>query len=138
MRYSPPPNNSHLQPSYPMQWFQKGLPRKRRKRLCSISDEAIGCVSIHSQQEWDEEVMCVPERLERLLAYPVMCCGVHEQHTEQHDMAGDATRLGIVDLHCGFRPNLVALDVEEVNVMCGDVNDREEQEGVGALAVEPL
>jgi hypothetical protein len=53
-------------------------------------------------------------------------------------MASDATRLRIVDLHGCFRPNLVPLDVEEVDVVCTDVNNGEKQERVGALAVEPL
>lgn len=118
--------------------FPEGFAGKRRKGILGISNETVGCVSVHSQQEWDEEVMCVPERLERLLAYAVMCRGVHEEHTQQHDMASDATRLRIVDLHGGFRPNLVPLDVEEVDVMCTDVKNGEKQERVSALAVEPL
>lgn len=116
----------------------EGLAGKRRKGVCGIPNEAVGCVSVHSQQERDEEVMRVPERLERLLAYAVMCRGVHEEHTQQHDMTSDATRLRIVDLHGRFRPNLAPLDIEEVDVMCSDVKNGEKQERVSALAVEPL
>jgi hypothetical protein len=116
----------------------EGLASKRRKGILGISNEAVGCVGVHSQQEGDEEVMCVPERFERLLAYAVMGRGVHEENTQQHDMASDATRLRIVDLHGGFRPNLVPLDIEEVDVMCTDVKNGEKQERVSALAVEPL
>jgi hypothetical protein len=118
--------------------FPEGFAGKRRKGILGISNETVGCVSVHSQQEWDEEVMCVPERLERLLAYAVVCRGVHEEHTQQHDMASDATRLRIVDLHGSFWPNLVPLDVEEVDVMCADVKNGEKQERVSALTVEPL
>ena len=116
----------------------EGLAGKRRKGILGISNEAVGCVSVHSQQEGDEEVMCVPERLERLLAYAVMRCGVHEEHTQQHDMASDATGLRIVDLNGRFRPKRIPLDVEEVDVVCTDVNNGEKQESVSALAVEPL
>jgi hypothetical protein len=116
----------------------EGFASKRRKGILGISNEAAGCVSVHSQQERDEEVMCVPECLERLLAYAVVCRGIHEEHTQQHDMASDATRLRIVDLHGGFRPNLGPLDIEEIDVMCTDVSNGENQERVSALAVEPL
>ena len=111
---------------------------ERRVWLHSISDEAVGCVSVHSKEEWDEEVMCVPESLERLLAYPMMCCGVHEEHTQQHDVASNAAGLCIVDLYRRLRPDLVALHVEEVDIMCRDVENGEEQEAVRALAVKPL
>ena len=111
---------------------------KRRKWLYSISHEAIGGVGVQSEHERDEQVMCIPERLEGLLAYPMMCRGVHKKHTHQHNMAGDASSLRIVDLYSGFRPDLVPLDVEEVDIMGTYVDNREDQEGVSALAVKPL
>lgn len=66
---------------------------KWRERCSRVADEAPGGVSVHAQQEWDEQVMRVPERLERLLAYPVMGSGVHQHHAKQHDVTGNATGL---------------------------------------------
>jgi hypothetical protein len=68
----------------------------------------------------------------------MMCCGVHEEHTQQHDVASNAAGLRIVDLYRRLRPDLVALHVEEVDIMCRDVENSEEQEAVRALAVKPL
>jgi hypothetical protein len=53
-------------------------------------------------------------------------------------MASDAAGLRIVDLHRSFGPDLVSLNVEKVDIMCSDVENGEEQDGVGALPVKPL
>ena len=39
--------------------------------------------------------------------------GVDDNHTKYHDMPRDTGSLGVVDLHCFFRPQLVDLDQEE-------------------------
>jgi hypothetical protein len=106
--------------------------------LDRVAHKAISRVGVQSQQEWNEEVMCVPERFERLLPYPVVCRGVHEKHTQQHNMAGDAAGLRIVDFHRGFGPDLVSLNIEEIDIVCRHVGNGEEQDSVRALAVEPL
>lgn len=49
-----------------------------------------------------------------------------------------AASLGVMDLNCGFRANLRLFDVEEVDVMGGDVDDRVDQHRVCDLAMEPL
>lgn len=53
-------------------------------------------------------------------------------------MAGNATGLRIVDLHRSFRPDLGPLHVEKVDIMCRNMDNGEEQDGVCALAVKPL
>lgn len=37
---------------------------KRRMWLHAVAHETVGCVSIHAEQEWNEQMMCVPERFE--------------------------------------------------------------------------
>lgn len=64
--------------------------------------------------------------------------GVHQQHAEQHDVSSDATSLGVVYLYRGFRPNLALLNIEEVDIMCTDMADGEDQHCIGDLSVEPL
>lgn len=54
---------------------------ERRVVVNSVTDEAIGSMCIHAEQEWDEKMMGVPKCFERLLSYPVMGCGVHQKHT---------------------------------------------------------
>lgn len=68
---------------------------------------------IHSQEEGDEQVVGIPERLERLLANSMMGSGVHQQHAEEHDVAGDTTGLSVVDLYGKDRSNLGSLNIEE-------------------------
>ena len=80
----------------------------------------------------------VPEGLEGLLAHAVVGGGEDQEHAEEHYVAGDAARLCIVDLNGSERPDLVALDVKEVDVVRGDVHDDEEEQRVGDLPVEPL
>ena len=55
----------------------------------------------------------VPEGLERLLANPVVCGRVHEEHAEKHDVASDTARLRVVDLQGENRSDLRDLDVDE-------------------------
>lgn len=86
---------------------------ERREWIYAVSHEAASGVGIHGEEEWDEEVMCVPEGLERLLTDAGVRSGVHEEHTQEHDMAGDATSLGIVDLYRKLWSNLRFLNIEE-------------------------
>ena len=37
---------------------------ERRERLGSVTDEAVGGVRVHSKEEWNEQVMSIPECLE--------------------------------------------------------------------------
>lgn len=102
------------------------ISRKRRVGLGCISHEATGSVSVHGQQEGNEQVMGVPEGLVGLSTDLGVGGGEHQQHAQHHDVAGDTARLSIMDLHRGLRPQLVLLDVEEVDVMCQDVDAGEQ------------
>ena len=112
--------------------------RERREVADRVPHEAVRGVGVESEQEGDEEVVRVPEGLEGLLPDLRVGGGVHEQHAEEHDVAGDATRLGVVDVEGDLRPDLVLLDVEEVDVVRRDVHDGEYEESVGDLAMKPL
>ena len=110
---------------------------ERRERRFGVSDEAAGRVRVEPEEEGDEEVVRVPERFEGLLADLCVGGGVHQQHAKEHDMPGDPADLGVVDLHGGFGSELGALDVEEVDIMRADVDDGEDEDRVGHLAMEP-
>lgn len=70
--------------------------------------------------------MGIPEGLEGLLSNAMMGGRVHQKHAKQHDVAGDATGLGIVNLESGDGANLRLLNVEEVDIMGCGVDDGEE------------
>lgn len=42
-----------------------------------------------------------------------MSGGIHEEHAKQHDVACNATSLGVVDLNGSLRSNLCFFDIEE-------------------------
>lgn len=90
---------------------------KRRVSVDGVADEAADGVGVESQEERNEQVVSIPEGLERLLADTGMSSGIHEHHAEQHDMASNATRLGVVDLQGSDRTNLSLLDIVEVDIM---------------------
>ena len=94
-------------------------------------------MSVQCEEERDEEVVRVPEGLKGLLADPRMRCCVHHEHAEQHDVARDATGLGIVNLQGADGANLGPLNVEEVDVVCRGVADGKEQDRVSQLPVHP-
>jgi hypothetical protein len=66
--------------------------------------------------------MRIPKSLIRLLTYLMVRRRKHEQHAQQHDMACYATSLRIMNLHRTDRADLVFLDVEEVHIVCADVD----------------
>ena len=95
-------------------------------------------MGVHAQEEGNEKMMGIPERLKRLLTYAVMGRGVHEQHAQQHNVTRYTARLRVVDLNRRFGSNLTPLNIEEVHIMSRDMDDGEEQQGICALSVEPL
>ena len=102
-----------------------------------VADEASSSVRVKTDEEEEREVMCVPEGLEALVADLVVGGGVHKQHDEEQEVAGDATRLGVVDIQSELRANLRALDIDEVDVVRGRVHHRPEGELISDLPVEP-
>lgn len=91
-------------------------------RVGRVAHEAAGSVGEKTEHEEERKVVGVPERLEALLANFVMRGAVHQNlrkismcsvdacglayHDEEHDMAGEASGLGVVDLQRGLGPNL--------------------------------
>lgn len=86
---------------------------KWRERICCVTNETSRGVSIHTQEKGDEEMVSVPERLERLLADFGMGCSIHEQHAKEHNMPSNTTRLCVVDLNGCFWSDLSLLNIEE-------------------------
>jgi hypothetical protein len=81
--------------------------------LGGVAHKASDRVGIEGQEEGDEEVVGVPKRLEGLLPDAVVRRGVHQEHAQKHDMAGDATGLSVVNLNSGDGANLRLFDVVE-------------------------
>lgn len=95
----------------------ENLTGERRERSSRIADEAADGVRVHAQQERDEEVVSVPKGLKRLLSNSVVGSRVHEQHAKKHHVAGDSTRLGVVNLERQDRSNLCPLNVEKARLI---------------------
>lgn len=78
-----------------------------------VTHETANGVGVESEHERNEQVVCVPKRLEGLLADTVVGRGVHQQHAEQHDVSSNTTWLGVMNLDRSLGPNLRLLDVVE-------------------------
>jgi hypothetical protein len=90
--------------------------------LGRVAHKAAGGVGEETEHEEKRQVMGVPERLETLLADFVVSGTVHQDllqsqymldrmnvstyHDEEHDMAGETSGLGVVDLQRGLRADL--------------------------------
>lgn len=76
--------------------------------------------------------------LELLTSHGRMRSRIHGEHDEQHDVSREAAGLRVMLGDGGLLPDLGALDVDEVHVMSGRVDDGEEEHRVGDLAMEPV
>ncbi len=74
-------------------------------------------MGVEPEQERNEQMMGVPERLERLLANLMVRSGVHEKHAQEHDMARNASSFCVMNLESGDLSNLRSLNVEEAAVV---------------------
>jgi hypothetical protein len=74
--------------------------------ICRITDETTSSVCVKADEEEERKVMSVPESFETLVAYLVVCSGIHENHDQEHKMTSDATRLCVMDLQCILRADL--------------------------------
>lgn len=70
-------------------------------------------MSVEGEKERDEEVMSILEGLKRLLPYPDVRGSEHQEHTEQHDMTGYTSRLGVVYLYGRLWPDLITFNIEK-------------------------
>jgi len=71
---------------------------KWRAGIGSVSDEASSRVCVEGEEERDKEVVSIPECLKGLLPDAEMSSRVYQEHAEKHYMAGNAARLGVMDL----------------------------------------
>jgi hypothetical protein len=72
-------------------------------------------------------VVSVPESLKGLLSDPVVSGRVDQQHAKQHDVSGNTSCFGVVNLESNLRTDLSALNVEEAgNVSVGRNLENEE------------
>ena len=94
---------------------------KGRDGVDGVADEAADGVGVKAEQKGNKEVVSVPKGLKRLLAD--LCVGgrVHEQHAEEHDVAGDAAGLLVVNVYSEAGAQLGSFDVEEAGLGCQHV-----------------
>lgn len=136
--------------------------RERADVLCigGVTDKTASSVRIESEEPEEGEVVRVPERLEALVTDLVVGRRVHEHHDEQHEVAGDAACLPVVNILSSLDANLWkaivsrsdrrrwltprevgkrtgAFDVEEVDVVGGCVHHGPESQSVRNLPMEP-
>lgn len=69
-------------------------------RVNAITDEATSGMGVNADHKKEGKVVSVPKSLEALIANLVVGSCVHENHDEQHEVASNTTRLGVMD-HLG-------------------------------------
>ena len=74
----------------------------------AVANEAPSRMGVKTNHEEKREVVGVPERFEALVANFVVRSCIHEDHNEQHEVTGDTTGLGVVDVQGRLRANLCA------------------------------
>ena len=67
-------------------------------RVGGVADEASGGMGVKTDHEEERKVVRVPESLKTLVANLVVRGGVHQEDDEKHEVAGNASRLGVVDV----------------------------------------
>ena len=72
-----------------------------------VTDETTGSMSVKAEHKKERKVMSVPECFEALGADFVMRGGVHEDQDEEHEVAGNATRLCVVNVEGLLRPDFL-------------------------------
>lgn len=80
----------------------------------------------------------IPKCLEALLADLVVRSSIHEQHTQKHNVPGDASWLGVVDLDRRHLPNLTPLHIEKVDIMRTRMHDSPKKHRIRDLSMKPL
>ena len=70
-------------------------------------------MGIESQEEGNEQMVGIPERLVGLLPYLGMSGRKHEEHAEEHDMTCDTARLSVVYLNCRLLSDLTPFNIEK-------------------------
>lgn len=63
-------------------------------------------MSVETEHEKESQMVRVPECLKALSADFVMGSCIHQNNDEEHEVAGDTTRLVVVNCNGCLRPNL--------------------------------
>lgn len=63
-------------------------------------------MGVKTDHEEEGKVMSVPKGFEALVADLLVSRGVHENHDQQHEVAGDASGLGVMDFLGSLLANL--------------------------------
>jgi hypothetical protein len=90
---------------------------KGRVWIDGVTDETSRGVGVHSEEERNKEVMCVPESLKGLLTNLCMGGRIHQEHAEEHDMACYTTNFRVVDLNGCDLSDLSPLNIEEAEAV---------------------
>jgi len=93
------------------------LTGKGRNRGSGVAHEAANRVGVKADEERDEQMVRVPERLERLLSDAMVGGRVHQEHAKKHDMPSHTTGLDVVNLNGRNRTNLGFLDIIEAEML---------------------
>lgn len=72
----------------------------------SVANETSSGMAIETEHEEEREVVRIPEGLEALVADLVVRRGIHEEHNQEHKMAGDASCLLVVNVQGEDRTDL--------------------------------
>ena len=81
-----------------------------------VAHEASGGMGVQTDHEEERKVVRVPESLKALVANLVVRRGVHEDHDQEHEVAGDASRLRVVNVQGNLGPNLCGGDTVSPSV----------------------
>ena len=57
----------------------------------------------------------------------MMCCCIHQKHTQQHDVTCDASGLRVMNFNSCLWSDLVPFNIEEIHVMCAYMYAGEEE-----------
>jgi len=63
-------------------------------------------MGVKTNHEEKRKMMSIPESLKTLLANFLMSSGIHEHHDEKHEMTGNSSCLGIMNLQCELLSDL--------------------------------
>lgn len=93
------------------------LTSEGRNRGSRVTHEATNGVSVKAEEERDEQMVCVPEGLERLLSDAMVGGRVHQKHAQKHNVPSHTAGLDVVNLNGRNGTNLGFLDIIEAAML---------------------
>lgn len=76
-------------------------------RVDGITDETTSGVGVETEHEEECKVVSIPKGFKALVSDLLVGSRVHYNHDQEHKVACDATRLGVVDLEGGLLANFL-------------------------------